>query len=374
MTLPHPVEVILGPPGIWRFVRMIVLAFALTAIGRLIPVRTGARGIRSPGFRRRRNAYAVWAAGALAVVMVAAGSVYAVRTLQGHPSSEILRQAAVSGPQPLSAGRPLVGVFEPGATASYAGITEFSRATGAEPGIALYYSGWNDPFQARFAASARARHTIPFIQMLPYGVPLAAIAAGRSDGYLRSFAAAVRAFGAPVVIGFGPEMNGNWYGWGAGRSTPASFVAAWRHVVATFRAAGAANVTWLWTINAVNAAHSPLRQWWPGGSYVTWVGIDGYYYNPADTFRSVFGVTISQLRAFTAKPVLIAETAAGPSAAQPAQIAGLFRGVQRNHLVGLIWFDQAQHDGHFHQDWRLEDNPAAMKAFRGALATLTSAG
>jgi mannan endo-1,4-beta-mannosidase len=278
MTLPHPVEVILGPPGVFRFVRVVVLAFTLSAVGRLLPVDTVVRRALSGG-RRRRQSYALWGAGAVAVV---------------------------------------------------AGITEFSRATGAEPGIALYYSAWNDPFQARFAASARAHHTTPFIQMLPYGVPLTSITAGRSDAYLRSSAAAARAFGAPVIIGFGPEMNGNWYGCGAGRSTPASFVAAWRHVVRTFRAAGANNVTWVWTINAVNAAHSPLRQWWPGASYVTWVGIDGYYYTPTDTFGTVFGVTISQLRTFTARPVLISETAAGPSAARPGQIAGLFRGAEQN--------------------------------------------
>jgi len=358
MSLPHPVEIILGPPGVFRFVRVVVLAFTLSAVGRLLPIDAAlrrARRARRSG-RRQGQSFALWGAGALAVVLAASGSVYALRASHQH--------------QPLAAGLPLIGVFEPGATASYAGITEFGRETGAEPGIALYYSGWNDPFQTRFAASARARHTTPFVQMLPYGVSLSSIAAGRCDAYLRSFAAAVRAFGAPVVIGFGPEMNGNWYGWGAGRSKPPDFIAAWRHVVRTFRAAGADNVTWLWTINAVNAAHSQLRQWWPGASYVTWVGIDGYYYNPADTFGTVFGVTISQLRAFTAKPVLISETAAGPSAAQAGQIAGLFRGVAQNHLVGVVWFDQAQHDGHYHQDWRLEDSPAAVRAFRAALATL----
>lgn len=364
MTLPHPVEVILGPPGVWRFVRVVVLAFTLSAVGRLLPIDAAIRRARRGG-RRRRQAYALWGGAALAALLVAGGSVYAFRG-----TASVSRQAAVPATQPLNAGRPLVGVFEPAATASYAGITRFARATGAEPGIALYYSGWNDPFQAGFAAAARARHTTPFVQMLPYGTPLAAIAAGRSDSYLRSFAAAVRAFGSPVIIGFGPEMNGNWYGWGAGRSKPAAFVAAWRHVVRTFRAAGAANVTWLWTINAVNVAHSPLRQWWPGAGYVTWVGIDGYYYNPTDTFASVFGVTISLLRSFTARPVLISETAAGPSAAQASQIAGLFRGVRRNHLAGVVWFDQAQHAGHFHQDWRLEDSPAAMRAFRAALAAL----
>lgn len=363
MTLPHPIEVILGPPGIWRFVRVVVLAFTISAVGRLLPIDAAVRRARRSG-RRRRNEYALWGAGGLIVVLVAGVSVYAVGASNHHPSLNALRQ-------PL--GRPLVGVFEPGATASYTGVSRFARVTGAQPGIALYYSGWNDPFQTRFALSARAHHTTPFVQMMPYGVSLSSIAAGQSDSYLRSFAAAVRAFGAPVVIGFGPEMNGNWYGWGAGRSKPSTFVAAWQHVVRTFRGAGANNVTWLWTINAVNVAHSPLRQWWPGASYVTWVGIDGYYYNPTDSFGSVFGVTISQLRAFTAQPVLISETAAGPSPAQAAQIAGLFRGVQQNHLVGVVWFDQAQHDGHFHQDWRLEDSPAAMRAFRAARAALSPA-
>jgi hypothetical protein len=372
MTLPHLIDVILGPPGIWRFVRVIVLAFVLTAIGRLVPVRGDAHGTNRGGRRRRRD-YTLWGAGALAAVLAAGGSVYAYRASHHYQSADALRQSAIARPQPLTAGRPLVGVFEPGATGSYAGVTAFARAAGAEPGIALYYSGWNDPFQVRFAASARAHHTTPFVQMLPTGVSLSSITAGQSDSYLRSFAAAVRAFGTPVIIGFGPEMNGNWYGWGAGRSTPSSFVAAWRHVVRTFRAAGADNVTWLWTINAVNAAHSPLRQWWPGASYVTWVGIDGYYYNPTDTFGSVFGATISQVRPFTTKPVLISETAAGPSTAQAGQITGLFRGVEQDRLVGLVWFDQAQHDGHYHQDWRLEDSPAAMGAFRAAQATLSSA-
>ena len=34
------------------------------------------------------------------------------------------------------------------------------------------------------------------------------------------------------------------------------------------------------------------RHWWPGSSYVNWVGIDGYYYSPSDTFTKVFGGTI----------------------------------------------------------------------------------
>lgn len=42
----------------------------------------------------------------------------------------------------------------------------------------------------------------------------------------------------------------------------------------------------------------------------------------------------------------------------------LFAGVRRHQLNGLVWFDMHQHGGINHQDWRLEDNPAALAAFR----------
>lgn len=202
--------------------------------------------------------------------------------------------------------------------------------------------------------------------MEPNGVPLPDITAGRSDGYLRSFATAVRRYGHQVILGLAPEMNGNWYTWGAGHTAPAAWVAAWRHVVGVFRQAGAANVTWLWTVSSINAAGAPLDQWWPGASYVNWVGIDGYYYRPAATFASVFGTTIREVRTFTRAPVLISETATGPSPEEANQISGLFKGVRADHLRGAVWFDMGQHDGAYHLDWRLEDNPAALAAFRTA--------
>jgi hypothetical protein len=38
--------------------------------------------------------------------------------------------------------------------------------------------------------------------------------------------------------------------------------------------------------------------------------------------------------------------------------------------LGLVWFDIAQHDGIYHQDWHVEDDPAAATAFRRAAAGL----
>ena len=66
------------------------------------------------------------------------------------------------------------------------------------------------------------------------------IASGKYDGYLSAYAEAVRAYRHPVILSFGHEMNGNWYSWGYKNTSPAVFVAAWRHIVTTLPRAGSA--------------------------------------------------------------------------------------------------------------------------------------
>jgi hypothetical protein len=270
--------------------------------------------------------------------------------------------------------RPLVGVYEAGAPGSWSRIEEFTGATGVQPRIVVYYSPWNDPFSASFAQTAWDHDAYVLVQLQPNGVTLAAIAAGRSDDYLRSYADAVIAFGHPVILSFGHEMNGTWYSWGYGRASPATFVAAWRHVVRLFRAEGAANVTWLWTVNSVNGASSALRQWWPGGTWVNWTGIDGYYFRSTDTFDSVFGATIAKIRTISRAPLLIAETAVGTTSNREGQIDALFAGVRAARLAGVVWFDEAQHAGIYHQNWRLEDDARARAVFSTAVATYLGRG
>ncbi len=79
------------------------------------------------------------------------------------------------------------------------------------------------------------------------------------------------------------------------------------------------------------------------------------------------------MRAFTRNAVLLLETAVGPVAGQFVKIQDLFHGMASYKTLGLVWFDKAQHEGIYHQDWRIEDNPAAEAAFRLGVATLTLA-
>ena len=261
-----------------------------------------------------------------------------------------------------------LGVYEPGAPDSYSGVEQFAHAVGRQPNLVSYYSGWGEDFQKSFAETAASHGATTIVQVDPTNISLVKIAAGKYDSYLTSFADEVAAFGHPVVISFGHEMNGFWETWGYHHTPPATFVAAWRHIVTLFRHQGANSVTWLWQVNSSSSQTGPVRDWWPGSQYVTWIGVSGYYYVPNDTFSNVFTPVVTSIRQFTQDPLLIAETAVGPQAGQSRGIKDLFAGLRTQNYLGLVWFDQHSNGGLYKgENWRLEGNQVALSAFRNAL-------
>jgi mannan endo-1,4-beta-mannosidase len=304
---------------------------------------------------------------AFAVAAVAV-SFTGVRFTMGPASHPAVH--ATLPPDPAS----YLGVFEPGSPPSYQPVAEFAQAVGRQPNLIGYYSGWAQPFALSYAQSMHSHGIILFVQIDPTLASVSGIASGLYDDYLISFADSVRDFGHQVVIGFGHEMNAPTYSWGYGRTPPSTFIAAWQHIVNIFRSQGAGNVTWVWTLQADRPGTGPIGAWWPGASYVDWVGIDGYYYRPSDTFASVFGATINQVRALTSKPVLLSETAVGPDANQYVNILNLFSGMAQYKTLGLVWFDKDQQvagSGTYQQDWRIEGNTQAEVAFRLGVSSLT---
>jgi mannan endo-1,4-beta-mannosidase len=256
-----------------------------------------------------------------------------------------------------------LGVFEPASgkgPPGYGPIEEFAKAAGKKPNLVGYYSGWNVPFPMSFADSMHSHGVIPLVQIDPSIASVAEIADGGYDRYLRQYAYAVRNFGHPVVIGFGHDMNAPWNSWGYRNIAPSTFVAAWRHIVNLFRNQGAQNVTWLWTIQADEPGTGPISSLWPGANYVTWVGIDGFYTKPSDSFIRIFARTISQVRALTGKPILLSETGVPINANQLGNIFNLFNGITQYELLGIIWFD-----GH---QYRIEDSALAERTFQDALS------
>jgi mannan endo-1,4-beta-mannosidase len=301
-----------------------------------------------PSARRSSRRSAAWVAAVTCAALVIGAVVLIAVAKRSDPAGG----PHTADSQPVR----YLGVYERDAPYSYAGVTAFTTTTGVRPDMAMYFSLWGEPFQVGFASSAAENGAVPLVQIDPTGIDLAAIAAGRYDVYLSKYAKAVRAYNHPVILSFGHEMNGNWYTWSYQHTTPGMFVAAWRHIVTLFRALGVRNVTWMWTVNIIALGGiPPPAPWWPGRSYVNWVGIDGYYYNPTWKFASLFGPTIAAVRRLTGDPILISETAAASDGGQPAKIADLFAGVRLYGLLGFVWFDV--------QDWRIS-SPAAIAAFR----------
>ncbi len=253
----------------------------------------------------------------LAIVIAEAAGTFACSRVTLIPSRPPTARATLpTGPASY------LGVYANGSPPAYQPIADFAKAANTQPNLVGYFSGWAQPFATSFAKRIRSHGAVTIVQIDPTFASVPAIAAGSYDGYLRSYADSVRNFGHAVVIGFGHEMNAPWY---------------------------------------------------PGAKYVTWVGIDGYYYRTSDTFARVFGRTIDQVRAFADKPVLLSETAVGPRAGQFVKIADLFAGMRKYNTLGLVWFDNAQHEGIYHQDWRIEDSQAAEAAFRLGMSALTLA-
>ncbi|HYK31941.1 MAG TPA: glycosyl hydrolase, partial [Streptosporangiaceae bacterium] len=252
-----------------------------------------------------------------------------------------------------------LGVYVRGVPDSYSPVDAFAATTGVHPNVTVYYSGWGESFRAGFAGQAAHRGAVPLVQIDPDYVKLARIAAGWYDKYLASYAAAVRRYGGPVILSFGHEMNGYWYSWSHRHTSPRTYVAAWRHMVTLFRHEGAANVTWLWTVNVIQKKIGIVNPapWWPGTSFVTWIGIDGYYFQSSTKFAALFGPTIKAVHLLTRHPlpILISETGAPPSVGQPAKIASLFTGIRSYGLLGFVWFDA--------KAWRLHSK-AASDTFR----------
>ncbi|MFJ4677235.1 glycoside hydrolase family 26 protein [Kitasatospora sp. NPDC088783] len=268
--------------------------------------------------------------------------------------------------QLLKPARKYLGATFDGVPKTLDPVDAWAELVGKEPNLLVYYLGWGDEFQTDQTAAVWKRGLIPYIAWEPFRISLADIAAGQDDEYVRRTALAIRDLNVPVAISFAHEMNGHWYPWGTKQSTAQDFVKAWRHLHDVFQDNGVSNVIWVWSPNVINPVPNVrLQPYYPGDGYVDWLGVVGYYAKTGPhTFGTLFGPTLKEIRAFTSRPVLLAETASEPTPRKSADIADLFAGVFADQdIVGFVWFDLRKES-----DWRVDSSPESLAAFRHAVA------
>lgn len=304
------------------------------------------------------------------------------------------------------AAAPRWGVALDGYPITAARLDEVARETTLRPRLVAFFQQWpEDPagrnFPAESLAAIAAAGAEPVITWEPMyyrradgrEVMISAeqITAGVYDGYLEDYARQAAAWGRPVILRFAHEMNLRRYHWGSdeagyGPSSPDRYVRMWRHVVAVFRRAGAANVRWAFCPNAESvpgpgnapdAGWNVARAYYPGDAWVDLLGMDGYNWGDTQVperhgwrshWRSAaetFGAIRRELTALApGKPLLIMETACAPTGGSKAAWLAELAAVARDwKLDGVIWF-QANKE----VDWRLHPglSAAELAAFRAA--------
>ena len=227
----------------------------------------------------------------------------------------------------------LLGAYVNDPVDTLQGVLALERALETTLPLVQIYTAWGDRPEHRFplrtATTIWNMGSVPVITWEPWltvfeaarhpHLPLpdardlhglAAVAGGDYDFYIDAWAADAAAFGHPLFVRLAHEMNDPYrYPWGPQHNTKEEFIAAWRHVVDRFRAAGADNVIWVWS---PHLAYEYWELYFPGASYVHWVATGVLNFGPIAqwsrwwTMEEILGSKYAQL-AELGKPVMIAE-------------------------------------------------------------------
>ncbi len=276
-------------------------------------------------------------------------------------------------------------------------LDSFERRTGKHLAWATFSNHWFDGHIAFPAQSVRlvwAHGSLPVVRMMPWSrqvehvrdpvFSMADIAGGRWDAQLSRWADAARDTGIPLMVDFGPEMNGRWFpwngGWAGGLAGAHAYRSAFRHLVTLFRLRGADNVSFAFHVDAEGepkAAWNLVREYFPGVRYVDWVGASVYGSNDPRSAWEPFAPSLDRvlrtLRSLApGKPVAVFEwgVAENPAAGDKGVwIADAFAVLARSRVGAASWWDERWRDSGEWTDLRVSSSASSLAAYRVGIGT-----
>jgi hypothetical protein len=330
--------------------------------------------------------------GVSAVLLFAVAALFGLQLLT-KPADRAPAPFPAAGPAPrVTLGVTTVSLarnyFRPWEQTDLAEVNHFEQLALQHAGIVMWFADWeHSHFDARQAAAVAQRGSTPEISWEPWDASvgpsrpqprytLASIIDGRHDAYVREWALAIKRYGGPVRIRFSQEMNGHWYPWAEAfnGNHRGEFARAWRHVHAIFEAAGATNVTWIWS----PVAGSVPRRMYPGDAVVDVLGVSGFnggtelFVHRWRPFRTSFARALDAIgRLAPAKPIEITEVASTERGGDKARwIHDMFEEIRRRPAIrSLVWFNLRKES-----DWRISSSPSAQAAFATGLRRLNKKG
>ncbi|HYG57920.1 MAG TPA: glycosyl hydrolase, partial [Symbiobacteriaceae bacterium] len=200
-------------------------------------------------------------------------------------------------------------------------LSKVSGVYGKPYAMVLVYAPWGEPLPTVSTNAAKAAGAALQVGWQPeYGLD-----AVQYDAYVKGFIDSLKAYGHPVFLRFGGEMNGDWTQWFD--RDPAKYFAKFRLIANAVRQQGATNVAMVWSPNYVGPSDVDTHAYYPGDEYVDWVGINAYHdsyfkpqpdnvmmadlfyqgtrTNPLDKVKEFYG------RYAGRKPIMLSETGFG---------------------------------------------------------------
>jgi beta-mannanase len=343
-------------------------------------------------------------------MLLLAGCVRGGSAPKGSPASGDVGMAPTatvqSAPLPRAAkvGAPAsgayLGAYDPPAPFSISAIRGFETAVGKPVSIVMWYQPWQQGNRNLLDSAALVAvwqaGKVPMITWEPWdpgtnakllkqpanqpNYRLSNIIAGRYDDYIRSWAVQIRDLGGPVMLRPMHEMDGNWYPWSgtANGNKPAEYVRAWRHIHDIFDAAGATNVTWVWSINHNSVPNTPANSfsaYYPGDQYVDWTAVSGFNFgtsSPYSQWRSFdfwYGEPLGYLDTID-KPICLAEIGCVEQGGDKAAwLTDAFKRIGADKKIkAVVYYNAAEYYPSMVQDFRITTSTRSQLAFRAAVA------
>lgn len=245
-------------------------------------------------------------------------------------------------------------------------LLHFESEIGRKVAIDHIYVHFGTPLPyARFAWD-RANDRVPFVDwdLSQPADDWAQIAAGKADAIIDTTARALAHYDHPILLSFDHEPLYGAYVPGK----PAQFAAAWRHVVDRFRALGADNVFWVLILTASTYDEGVADLYYPGRSYVDFLGADGYNWKGAHKARwRSFADIFTSFYYYASKknlPAMITETGTLEDPNNPGRKAAWYRSADawlHSHpdIMAFIYFNTT-----VRWPWWIDTSPQSLAAFR----------
>lgn len=292
---------------------------------------------------------------------------------------------------------------------TYDALVDFEQLTGKHLAVVAFGNFWGDKaFPEKSVRIVASYGAVPLLYWSPWDKPyderkgpdrfsLRHILSGQCDGYIDAWADGARAYGKPLLVTWGLEMNGKWFPWsgkfyGGGKiighkdghplyAGPETFKRAYRYVIDRVRARKATNILWGFHVNNFSDPQkewNKMAQYYPGSSYVDWLGLSVYgKLNRSEgwaDFVDMMHVPYHEIGQLDPeKPIFLAEWGVGefPPGDKAGFISKAFNLIPTQYpriRLAVFWHERWENADGSYSNLRVQSSPQSLEAYRRGVA------